>query len=541
VSDYLLRNLNNYNAFRGPVVFIIMDGVGIGKRDESDGVHLAYTPELDCLFEAPFFTTLKAHGKAVGMPSDDDMGNSEVGHNALGAGRVFAQGAKLVAEAIKNGRIFEGAAWKEAVARANQGGTLHLMGLLSDGNVHSHINHVLAMLDRAAVEGVQRVRLHVLLDGRDVGERSALGYLEKLETKLTALNETGVDYRVASGGGRMITTMDRYGADWSIVERGWKAHVLGDARAFASASEAVQTFYDEDARMTDQYLESFAVVEDGKAVGTIEDGDSVIFFNFRGDRGIEITQAFENEDFDHFDRQRRPKVFYAGMMQYDGDAHIPKHFLVEPSEIDGTISEYLCATGVTSYAISETQKYGHVTYFWNGNNSGFIDESLETYVEITSDLVPFDQRPTMKAAEITDALIETVRGGQHKFIRVNYPNGDMVGHTGVPISVRMSVEAVDLGLSRLLPEIEKAEGIAVITADHGNADCMFTMKDGKREPMVAHTLNPVPFIVQDYSGANHWKMPTIEAPGLSNVAATLVTLLGYEPPTAYDPSLLELD
>lgn len=540
MSDLLLHKLNSHNAFQGPVVFIIMDGVGIGKRDESDGVYLAYTPELDCLFEAPLFTTLKAHGTAVGMPSDEDMGNSEVGHNALGAGRVFAQGAKLVAEAIANGRIFDGNAWKEAVARANQGGTLHLMGLLSDGNVHSHIDHILAMLDRAASEGVARLRLHLLLDGRDVRERSALGYLDRLETKLSALNRADADYRVASGGGRMITTMDRYGADWSIVERGWKAHVLGDARAFGSASEAVQTFYDEDSRVTDQYLDSFVVAQDGKPIGTIEDGDSVVFFNFRGDRGIEISQAFEDEVFDHFDRKRRPDVFYAGMMQYDGDAQIPKHFLVEPSEIDGTISEYLCASGVTSYAISETQKFGHVTYFWNGNNSGYINESLETYVEITSDRVPFDQRPTMKAAQITDALIETVRGGRHKFIRVNYPNGDMVGHTGVPISVRMSVEAVDLALSRLLPEIDKAGGIAVITADHGNADCMFTIKDGKREPMVAHTLNPVPFIIQDYSGANRWKMKSIDAPGLSNVAATLMTLLGFEPPAAYDPSLVEL-
>jgi len=541
VSKYLLHKLNNYNAFRGPVVFLIMDGVGIGRRDESDGVHLAYTPELDCLFEAPLYTTLKAHGTAVGMPNDDDMGNSEVGHNALGAGRVFAQGAKLVAEAIANGRIFEGDAWIQAIAQANQGGTLHLIGLLSDGNVHSHIDHVLAMLDRAALDGVKRVRLHVLLDGRDVRERSALEYLEKLEAKLSTLNAEGVDYRVASGGGRMITTMDRYGADWSIVERGWKTHVLGDARAFASASGAVQTYYEEDARVTDQYLESFIVADDGKPVGTIEDGDAVVFFNFRGDRGIEITQAFEDEEFDHFDRKRTPNVFYAGMMQYDGDAQIPTHFLVEPSEIDGTISEYLCASGVTSFAISETQKYGHVTYFWNGNNSGYIDESLETYVEITSDRVPFDQRPTMKAADITDALIEAVRGGQHKFIRANYPNGDMVGHTGVPISIRMSVEAVDLGLSRLLPEIEKAGGVAVVTADHGNADCMFTMKDGKREPMVAHTLNPVPFVVQDYSGANRWKMRSIDTPGLSNVAATLMTFLGFEPPKTYDSSLVKLD
>jgi 2,3-bisphosphoglycerate-independent phosphoglycerate mutase len=539
VADLTLHKLNGYKDFPGPVVFVIMDGVAIGKRDESDGVHLAYTPELDCLFAAPLYTQLKAHGTAVGMPTDEDMGNSEVGHNALGAGRVFAQGAKLVSIAIKDGTIFDGGAWKTAVKR-DSGRTLHFIGLLSDGNVHSHIDHLLAMLDRAKADGVAKVRVHVLLDGRDVGERSALQYLEQLENKLNELNGDGVDYRVASGGGRMVTTMDRYGADWSIVERGWNAHVLGEGRAFASASEAVQTYYDEEPRSTDQYLDSFVIEENGSPVGTIEDGDAVVFFNFRGDRAIEISRAFEEDNFDEFDRQRRPDIFYAGMMQYDGDAEIPKNFLVEPPSIEGTIGEYLCAAGVTSYAISETQKFGHVTYFWNGNDTGYIDESLETYVEIKSDRVPFDQRPWMKAAEITDALIETVRGGKHKFIRVNYANGDMVGHTGVPLAVRISVEAVDLGLSRLLPAIEKARGIAVITADHGNADCMFTIKNGKREPMVAHTLNPVPFVIQDYSGANNWKMTKADAPGLSNVAATLITLLGFDPPDAYDPPLVEL-
>ncbi|MBM3289939.1 MAG: 2,3-bisphosphoglycerate-independent phosphoglycerate mutase, partial [Candidatus Hydrogenedentes bacterium] len=521
MPDLKLMPLPNYKSFPGPVVFVVMDGVGIGKRDESDGVWLAYTPVLDELFKGPLYTQLKAHGTAVGMPTDEDMGNSEVGHNALGAGRVFAQGAKLVSEAIASGRLFDGAAWKSAVATANAGRTLHFIGLLSDGNVHSHIDHVLALLDRCAAEGVARVRLHVLADGRDVGERSALGYLATLEAKLSALNAKGCDYRIASGGGRMITTMDRYNADWSIVERGWKAHVLGEARQFASAADAVQTYYDEDANVTDQYLESFVVAENGKPVGTIEDGDAVVFFNFRGDRGIEITKAFEQGgEFDKFDRKRRPDVFYAGMMQYDGDAQIPKNYLVEPPAIERTVGEYMCAQGITTFAISETQKFGHITYFWNGNNSGYIDETLETYTEVPSDRVTFDQRPWMKAAEITDAVIAAIEGGKHKFIRINYANGDMVGHTGVPIAVRISVEAVDLALRRLLPAIEKARGIAVITADHGNADLMFTEKKGKREPMVAHTLNPVPFIVKDYSSANTLAIRDMNARGLSNVAAT---------------------
>ncbi|GMU93231.1 MAG: 2,3-bisphosphoglycerate-independent phosphoglycerate mutase [Candidatus Hydrogenedentota bacterium] len=536
-----LNALPGYRHFPGPVVFVVMDGVGIGKRDESDGVWLAYTPVLDELFKEPLFTQLKAHGTAVGMPSDDDMGNSEVGHNALGAGRVFAQGAKLVSEALASGRLFEGAAWNMALGRAQAGGTLHFIGLLSDGNVHSHIDHVLALLDRCAAEGVARVRLHVLADGRDVEERSALRYIEKLEAKLAALNGTGRDYRIASGGGRMITTMDRYDADWSIVERGWKAHVLGEGRAFESAAEAVRTYYHEDPHVTDQYLESFVIVENGTPVGTIEDGDAVIVFNFRGDRAIEISRAFEEGDeFNQFDRKRRPDVFYAGMMQYDGDAKIPANYLVEPPAIDRTVGQYMCAQGITTFAISETQKYGHITYFWNGNNSGYIDEKLETYVEVPSDRVTFDQRPWMKAAEITDAVISAVKSGRHKFIRINYANGDMVGHTGVPAAIRISVETVDLALRRLLPVIEKAKGIAVITADHGNADCMFTEKKGKREPMVAHTLNPVPFIIKDYSGANSIAMRPIEKPGLSNVAATLMNLLGYEKPGEYDESLIEI-
>ena len=538
MSPLQLDPLSAYRPFPGPVVLIIMDGVGLGRRDESDGVFLAYTPVLDELLAEPVCTSLRAHGTAVGLPSDEDMGNSEVGHNALGAGRVFAQGARLVNDAIRTGALFEGAAWRTAAQRGRDGGTVHFIGLLSDGNVHSHITHLFAMLDRCAQDGVRRVRVHPLLDGRDVGERSALTYLSALEAQLARYKTAGLDYRVASGGGRMVTTMDRYNANWPVVERGWNAHVLGIGRQFGSASEAVETYYREDPTSTDQYLDSFVVAEAGVPVGSIQDGDAVIFFNFRGDRAIELSKAFEDAAFAEFDRVRVPDVFYAGMMQYDGDALIPRHFLVEPPAIDRTVSQYLCAAGVTSFAISETQKYGHVTYFWNGNNSGYIDERLETYVEVPSDRVMFDQRPWMKAGEITDATIEAVTSGRHKFIRVNYPNGDMVGHTGIVPAIRIAVEAVDLALRRLLPPIKAARGILVVTADHGNADCMFTEKKGRREPMVAHTLNPVPFVVKDFSGANPWSLSGVANPSLSNVAATLLALLGYQKPEDYDPSLV---
>jgi 2,3-bisphosphoglycerate-independent phosphoglycerate mutase len=540
MNELHLTRIQKYTPFPGPVVLVIMDGVGLGKRDASDGVYLAYAPVLNALFEEPLFVKLRAHGTAVGLPTDEDMGNSEVGHNALGAGRVFAQGAKLVNAAIASGGLFRGAAWKTVMEQAREGGTVHFIGLLSDGNVHSHIDHLFALLDRCAEENVACVRVHPLQDGRDVGEKSALIYVKRLEDKLAALNVGGWDYRIASGGGRMVTTMDRYNANWQVVERGWKAHVLGEGRPFGSAAEAIHTYYDEDPKITDQYLDSFVIVRDGVPVGPIRDGDAVVFFNFRGDRAIEISQAFEEDEFFAFDRQRRPDVFYAGMMEYDGDAHVPKHFLVEPPAIDRTISQYLCAEQVTSFAISETQKFGHVTYFWNGNNSGYIDETLERYVEIPSDRVRFDKRPWMKSAEITDATMEAIASGGYKFIRLNYPNGDMVGHTGVVQAIRIAVEAVDLGLSRLLAAVQEAKGILVVTADHGNADCMFTENKGQREPMVAHTLNPVPFVIKDCSGANRIAMTPPAAPGLSNVAATLLNLLGFAKPDDYDPPLITI-
>ena len=542
--DLKLEKLDGFEGRKGPLLLVIMDGVGYGRMDESDAVFLANTPTLDKLMkEIPLQTKLKAHGPAVGLPSEDDMGNSEVGHNAIGAGRVFAQGAKLVNYSFDSGEIFKSDNWKNVLLKGKNGGTVHFMGLLSDGNVHSHINHWFALINKCADEGIQKVRLHILLDGRDVGEKSAMDYVNPTEELLTKINnEKSLDYRIASGGGRMITTMDRYNADWSIVERGWNAHVLGDAKHFSSASEAIQTMYDEDPKMIDQYLDSFVIVDNSdKPVGTIEDGDAVVFMNFRGDRAIEISKAFEDEVFDKFDRKRRPDVFYAGMMEYDGDLHIPQNYLVSPPEIDKTISEYLCTDGVTSFAISETQKYGHVTYFWNGNRSGYINKDLETYVEIPSDKIAFDKAPKMKASEITEKTIELLKTGKYKFGRINYPNGDMVGHTGIMEAAITAVESVDEGLGKLLPIIDELGGIALITADHGNADEMFNMKNGKKDVKTAHTLNPVPFIIYDPNYNGEYKMAKIETPGLTNIAGTILNLLGYKNVDGYDPSLVTFE
>ncbi|MEO0321613.1 MAG: 2,3-bisphosphoglycerate-independent phosphoglycerate mutase, partial [Myxococcota bacterium] len=433
----------------GPVLVVVMDGVGIGSGEDDDAVALARTPTLDRLAARAATTQLRAHGTAVGLPSDGDMGNSEVGHNALGSGQVFDQGAKRVQLAIASGEIFAGEVWRDTMARARNA-TLHFIGLLSDGNVHSHQDHLHAMLARCHAEDVARVRVHALLDGRDVGERSALTYVDALEQELRAFRDAGRDYRVASGGGRMTTTMDRYEADWGMVKRGWDAHVHGNApHAFPSLRAAVEGLREADPSVTDQFMPAFVVTGDGKPVGPIRDGDAVVFFNFRGDRAIEITRAFTDDSLDAFDRGARPDVLYAGMMQYDGDLQLPERFLVTPPSIAGTLGEHLAASGVSQFACSETQKFGHVTYFWNGNRTEPFEAKLETYREVPSDAVPFEQRPWMKAAEITDATLEALASGRFRHLRINYANGDMVGHTGHRDATVLAVEAVDLQLARL--------------------------------------------------------------------------------------------
>lgn len=544
---------NKFTKRKGPVVLVIMDGVGLGPDYDGNAFNHARKPILADLMKNSMFTKLKAHGTAVGLPSDDDMGNSEVGHNALGAGRIFDQGAKLVQKAIESGDIYTTHIWKELIQKPLSDGTaLHFISLLSDGNVHSNISHLLKMLNRASEEGIKKVRVHILLDGRDVPETSALEYVETLENTLSQINTKGYDYKVASGGGRMITTMDRYEADWSIVERGWQAHVLGEARGFKSAKEAIETYRKETPGLTDQYLPSFTIVDDsGKPVGTIEDGDSVVLSNFRGDRAIEISVAFESDNFTKFDRKRKPKVLFAGMMEYDGDLHIPSNYLVIPPSIERPISEYLAAEGVSQYAISETQKFGHVTYFWNGNKSGKFDEKTETYFEVPSDKITFDQRPWMKAAEITDNVIEAVKSGKYPFIRLNYANGDMVGHTGDMEAAVIAMETVDICLKRLLPEIKAAGGIALLTADHGNLDEMYEFdksgavkidkKTGEIARRTAHTLNPVPFIIYDPEFKNEYSLSDVKDAGLANVAATILNLLGYEAPEDYNKSLIKIN
>ncbi len=516
-----------------PIVLVIMDGVGKGDGGSGDAVVVARTPVLDTLLTACPHTYLKAHGTAVGLPSDEDMGNSEVGHNALGCGQIYSQGAKLVGESIENGSLYESATWKELVDNGKNR-AMHFLGLLSDGNVHSNIAHLIALLKRARHEGVKKAYCHILLDGRDVPATSALEYVGALEAVLAELNTDGCDYAIASGGGRMQVTMDRYEANWGMVEAGWRTHVQGLGRMFASASEAIET-YRAETGCIDQDLPAFVVARNGEPVARIANGDSVILFNFRGDRAQEISLAFDRKAFDKFDRPGYEGVKFAGMLQYDADLNIPENYLLQPPVITNTLTEVLCKAGIHEYAVSETQKYGHVTYFWNGNRSGKVCEDLEVYEEIPSDVIPFEQAPAMKSREITEKMVQAMASGKFQFLRCNFPNGDMVGHTGVMDAVVHAMECVDNGLKAIIEAADKYGYTVLITADHGNADQMTETKKGKTSVRTAHSLNPVPFIIYDKDRS--WVIRE-GSYGLANVAPTVVKMMGLAAPDCWEASMI---
>jgi len=534
---------------KGPLLTVVMDGVGCGPHNEGNAVYTAYTPFLDKLKKEFPYRKIFAHGPYVGLPTMGDMGNSEVGHNAIGAGKVYAQGAKLVNKSLDSGRMFQGEVWQKIITNCKKNDSpLHFIGLLSDGNVHSHIDQLKKMITRAGEENIKKLYVHAVLDGRDVEETSAPVYIKDLEAFFKPFNQAGKDYRIATVGGRMVVTMDRYEADWEMVEKGWQLMVEGKGRQFNSALKGYKTMQEESGQ-NDQFLPPFIVKPDDKDIAAIDDGASVIFFNFRGDRALEISRAFDDKNLNTIKRQKYPDVFYAGMMEYDGDLHIPAHYLVTPPAIENALGAYMTATGIRQFAISETQKYGHVTYFWNGNRSNKFSEELEDYLEIPSDRVPFEQRPWMKCAEITDKVMAYLQSGKYAYGRINYPNGDMVGHTGILQAARIAMEALDLQLRRLLKVVKDTGGIALLTADHGNADEMYMLdKQGgiKRNkdtglplPKTSHTLNQVPVIIYDPAYQGEYEFITDREAGLSNLGATMLNLMGYEAPADYDKSLLQ--
>ncbi|KAL0405172.1 UNVERIFIED_CONTAM: 2,3-bisphosphoglycerate-independent phosphoglycerate mutase [Sesamum latifolium] len=503
------------------IAMVVLDGWGEANPNKFNCIHVAETPTMDSLKNgAPDkWRLVKAHGKAVGLPTDDDMGNSEVGHNALGAGRIFAQGAKLVDIALETGKIYDGEGFKY-IKESFETGTLHLIGLLSDGGVHSRLDQLQLLLKGASERGAKRIRVHILTDGRDVLDGSSVGFVETLENDLAKLREKGVDAQVASGGGRMYVTMDRYENDWDVVKRGWDAQVLGEApHKFKNPVEAVKKLR-EIPKTNDQYLPPFVIVdENGKAVGPIVDGDAVVTFNFRADRMVMIAKALEYENFDKFDRVRFPKIRYAGMLQYDGELKLPSRYLVSPPEIERTSGEYLVHNGVRTFACSETVKFGHVTFFWNGNRSGYFNTQMEEYVEIPSDSgITFNVQPKMKALEIAEKARDAILS--RKFDQM------------------------------ILNAIEQVGGIYVVTADHGNAEDM-VKRDKKGEPLLdkngniqiltSHTLEPVPIAIGGPGLAPGVRFrKDVPNGGLANVAATVINLHGFEAPSDYETTLIEV-
>lgn len=535
------------------VAVVVLDGWGEAAPDPFNCIHSADTPTLDALKKAApeRWRVIKAHGTAVGLPTDDDMGNSEVGHNALGAGQIYAQGAKLVDLALDSGKIYEGEGFKY-IQQSFQDGTLHLIGLLSDGGVHSRFDQLQLLLKGVSERGAKRIRVHVLTDGRDVLDGSSVRFVEMLEDDLARLRDKGVDARIASGGGRMYVTMDRYENDWQVVKRGWDAHVLGEAPyKFKNALEAVKKLR-EDPKANDQYLPPFVIVdESGKPIGPVQDGDAVVTFNFRADRMVMLAKALEYEDFDKFDRVRFPKIRYAGMLQYDGELKLPGHYLVAPPEIERTSGEYLARNGIRTYACSETVKFGHVTFFWNGNRSGYFNQDLEKYEEIPSDIgIPFNVQPKMKALEIAHKARDAILSRKFDQVRVNIANGDMVGHTGDIEATIVGCKAADEAVKIILDAVEQLGGIFVLTADHGNAEDMAKRdksgkplrdKDGKVQTLTSHTLNPVPIAIGGPGLAPGVRFRTdLANAGLANVAATVMNLHGFEAPDHYEPTLIEV-
>jgi 2,3-bisphosphoglycerate-independent phosphoglycerate mutase len=548
-DDRFYRDLRERFAPRPVHLLIVLDGFGLGSVPEWDAIRAADTPTFDHLFNDLPHTRLMTHGRYVGLPADKDLGGSEVGHQTMGAGRILDQGPTRINRAIADGSFFESPALADLVERCVRGRTaLHLLGLLSDGNIHSHIDHFEAIIRFADQQGVERLYVHALLDGRDVGIQTALVYTDRIEALLAEVNQkAGRDYRIASGGGREAITMDRDG-NWDKVRLGWDAHVHGEAPdAFGSAREAIESFRGRKKDIIDQDLPPFVVVKDGQPVGPMTDGDAVIMVNFRGDRAIQISRAFVEPGFPEFDRGKVPDVAYAGMMVYDEDANLPPRRIMGPAKVDNPFGKRILELGMRQFRLAETQKFAHVTFFFNGGYRQPLDPKMEDYILIPSDRgISFDQRPAMKAPEIAAKAEALIRAGQHRFGLINFANTDMVGHTGNFKAAVAATEAVDAALGRIVAALKAVGGTALITADHGNADEML-VRDAKGEVEIStrHSLNPVPAILYDpaFDGGFALRRPTpdlsvADTPGLSHVTATNLLLLGRPVPDDLAPPLI---
>ncbi|MBP5647686.1 2,3-bisphosphoglycerate-independent phosphoglycerate mutase [Candidatus Saccharibacteria bacterium] len=525
--------------FDGPVVLAILDGVGLAPDSPGNAVSKARTSFLGQAARKYMHVALNASGEAVGL-LPGQMGNSEVGHNTMGCGRAIKQGIAHIEEAFSSGEVFKSEAWKKSITKIKDGdndATLHFAGIFSDGGVHSHISHLEQMVQKAYDEGIRKIRVHAAFDGRDVPPQSEPKFIRRFEE--FASHFADADIKIASGGGRMVCISDRYENDWQVVARGWDMMVNGEADYFfKTAEEAIMTLRRIDPEVQDQYLPAFVVVdENDKPVGRIKKGDSLIYFDFRADRAIEIAMAFTYWDFKHFNRgSYTPEdVYFVGMTEYNSDTHVPEHRLVEPIYIDKTLNQFLGSRDISELAISETVKFGHITYYFNGNS--YDKAKGEDFIQVDSYTEPFETRPWMRCAEITDKVLENL--DKYKFVRINFPGGDMVGHTADMEATIVAMESIDLSLNRIMEKVDELNGCLVIVADHGNAE---ELLDNEGKPKTAHTTNLVPCLICDNSSNREkYQLASVEHPGLANVAATIATLLGQNDyPQEWDTSLINL-
>ncbi len=491
-----------------------MDGWGLGEDTPDNAVRAASTPVFDRLLADYPHTTLDPHGVAVGLPAGQ-MGNSEVGHLNLGAGRVVFQDILRISESIESGEFFENPALKTAIdAALGGGGRLHLLGLVSPGGVHSHHTHLYALVEMARRNGVRDVFVHALMDGRDTSPTGGKEYLAELQA---TLDEKGIG-RIATVVGRYFC-MDR-DKRWERVKRAYDMFTRGAGRHTADAIDVLGKSYDDG--VTDEFVEPIVVVDDnGSPVGNIRDGDAIIFFNFRADRAREITSALTDPDFDGFERDVFPKTTFITMTQYEARFDFPVAFPREP--LVNILAEVASKEGMTNLRIAETEKYAHVTYFFNGGNE--VEYTGEDHVLIPSPKVAtYDIKPDMSAFEVADTLIGILGENKHDFIICNFANPDMVGHTGVFEAAVKAVETVDTCVGRVIDALDLERDVVIVTADHGNAEQMVDPETGG--PQTAHTTNPVPCILVD----KHYKGELITDGSLRDIAPTICNYLRITPP-----------
>ena len=542
-----LKNLQQYFSGRGPLIHVVLDGWGVGAADETNAVNRANLPVISRLIRGCPYTQLWTHGKYVGLPNEKDMGGSEVGHMTMGAGMVMEQGPTLIQDLLQSGEFFENPVLSRIIQNCVERDTpLHLLGLLSNGNIHSHVDHTEAIIRHAFQSGIRRCYLHALLDGRDAGVQSALDFTEPFEKLFSELKgqRPGIDYAFASGGGREVITMDRDN-NWEKIETGWRIHVQGQSEnQFPSIRDAIEYFRKQNPEIIDQDIPGFVIIRNGEAVGRIEDQHALIFTNFRGDRATQFSRAFLADEFPYFERYRCPEVLFAGMTQYDQDNQIPPDYLVGTPVVEEPFGKRILELGLKQFRLSETQKFAHVTFFYNGGYREPLDPLKENYHFIASDKIPsFAERPAMKASGISKKAVEFINSGEYQYGLINFANADMVGHTGDFQATVRAVEAVDSALDNIVRAIDAVNGLLVITADHGNADEMLiSNQNGTLEISAKHSLNPVPFLIYDplYNGDYRLKPFGQEYNNnLSNIAATNFLLLGQAVPDDLAPSLFE--